>query len=319
MARKAKGRKRRAKTEITPKDYRYPGESGVYWTGLGGMLILFVWIVAMFLMFARTPAKTMQWQWVYLFLWPIAAVFIANYLSAKPRYAQIKKLGPQTRVRPNNHAELHTILTRQAGILGLEKLPRMYVVDDPSAVMYSLPGRPGAVIASKAVLAALTQDEFAALLARELGSHRAHNVRVGLAITWLQSSNPLLKILFLPLFIMSVFMRGWRDIAELTADRAAILVTGNEALVNLAMVKSVIAQDPNAEVDNQDLEAYVKGSADISSDSKQLERHYRIGQFIDSQPNMKERIEQIREYRKSDQAQKAFEKLAEILKGMAGV
>lgn len=312
MARKSRGPKRKAQVRITAKDFRFPGESGIYWGAVAGMVILFVWIVVMFLAFQRTPAQTVDWRWIYLFVWPIASIMLANYFAIKPRRAQLQKLGRQARVTAQTQPDVHAMLQQQAQLLGMKKAPEMYIVEDDAAYIYSIPGKPGAVIVSRPTLNAVSREEFGALLAREVGSLAAHNVRVGLAITWVKTANPIIKVLMLPLLVMSVLMRGWADLTELTADRAAVLVTGSESLVNLALVKFVIAQDPQAEIKHTDLEAYLQGSSDISADSAQLERHFRIGTFIEGQRNLRERIEQIQEYRASAQGRAAFEKLAEI-------
>jgi len=313
VARKSRGRTRKTKkVQLLPADYRFPGESGPYWTGMAGVFILFAWIVAMFLFLAKTPAQTIRWQWIYLFVWPVAAVFIANYLSAKPRLAQIKRAGRQTRVMSNNRPDLFALLLKQSEMLGFPKTPSLYVVEDDAPFVYSIPSKGGSVIASETVIKELSQEEFGALLARELGSLRARNVRLSLAMRWVRSSNPIMKVLFLPVFLFTFLTGAWSDVVEYTADRAAILITGSESLVNIALVKLLILQDPQAEIDSADLEAYIGGSTDISVDSAQLERHYRIGGFIDSQPNLKERIEQIREYRPSAQGQEAFAKLAQL-------
>jgi Zn-dependent protease with chaperone function len=314
VARKSKATKRKQQTEITPRDYRFPGETRIYWGAVFGVVFLFVWLVAMFLFFKRQPSGLVDPRWAYLFLWPVGSVFLANYLSAKPRVAELKKAGRQARVMASNQPELYNAVVHYAQMLGLKKAPDLYIVPDDAAYVFSIPGRPGAIIASRPLQNALTQEEFLALICRELGALAAHNVRVGLALTWIRTANPGFKILCLPLFLMSLLMGGWEDLAEFTADRAGVLLT-SESTMNLALLKLAIARDPQADITQADLEAYLKGTADISADSKQLERHFRIGSFIETQPNLRERIEQIREYRKSAQGAAAFEKLAALRGG----
>lgn len=311
MAHKTRAVKK-PKLTITPKDYRFPGESGPYWTGVGGVFILFIWLVVMALIFKPKASGLPEWQWGYLFIWPVASVFLANYFSAKPRLAQIKKAGRQARVMPGSHPELYAALSQYAATLGMKKPPDLYIVSDNAAYIFSIPGRPGAILASLQLQRELSPEQFNALVAREVGSLAAHNVRVNLAITWIRTSSIGIKIGLLPLHLMSWFMRGWADITEFTADRAAVLLTGSESLVNLALVKLIIAQDPNADLNQDDLEAYLKGSADLTTDPAQLERHFRIGNFIEAQEGLRERIEQIREYRGSEQGRQAFEKLADM-------
>ena len=312
MARKSKGGAKRTKVEITPADYRFPGETNLYVGGFIAITILFVWIVAMFLIFKKTAAQTMQWQWVYLFLWPLGSIWLASFLSARKRQAQIKKAGRSARVMTNNNPGLFSILSQQASFFGFKKVPALYVLDDDAVFIYSLPGNPGSVLTSRKLVNELTQEEFSALLARELASLRARNVRLGLAITWVRNANPLLKILCLPVFLLSIFTGAWIDITDYTADRGAVLATGSEALLNLALVKQLIAQDPQAEISQADLEAFLQGTDGLFADSAQLERQFKVGTFMESQRQLKERIEQIGEYRQSDQGKRAFEKVAQI-------
>jgi Zn-dependent protease with chaperone function len=311
VAHKAKAAKK-TRLVLSPNDYRFPGESGPYWTGVAGIFILFIWIVIMAVAFKRKASGLPEWQWAYLFIWPVASIFLANYFSAKPRLAQIKKAGRQARVMPATHPDLYSALSQYAAMLGMKKPPDLYVINDNAAYIFAMPGRPGAILASQKLLRELTVEEFNALVAREVGSLAAHNVRVALAITWMRTSNPLVMAGLFPLYLMSVFMRGWVDITELSADRAAILLTGSESLVNLALVKLIIAQDPNADLNQEDLAAYMKGASDLTTDSAQLERHFRIGNFIEAQAGLRERIEQIREYRGSNQGQQAFAKLVDM-------
>jgi Zn-dependent protease with chaperone function len=315
VARKSKATKRKTQSELTPRDYRFPGETRVYWTAVLGLVIVFVWIVSMFLIFKRQASGLLDLRWAYLFLWPIGSIFLANYLSAKPRIAELKRAGRQARVMSSNQPDLFSAFLHNAQLLGLKTTPDLHIVTDDAAYIFSIPGRPGSIIASRPLQNALTQDEFMALISRELGSLAAHNVRVGLALTWIQTANIGLKILLLPLFLMSLLMGGWEDLAEFTADRAGALLSG-ESTMNLALLKLAIARDPQADINQDDLEAYLRGNADISADSKQLERHFRIGSFIEDQPNLRERIEQIGDYRKSDQGTAAHEKLA-ALRGAA--
>lgn len=316
MARKSKATSRRAKVEITPADYRFPGETGIYWTAVASIFILFVWIVAMFLFFKRQASGLPDPRFAYLFLWPVAAVFLANYFSAKPRQEQLKRAGRQARVMPGTHGELYTLVTQCSQLLGLRKPPDLYIVHDDAAYIFSIPGKQGSIIASRPLQDALTQEQFVGLVAREIGLLAAHDVRVWVAITWIQNTSLGVKIGLLPLWLMSMFMRGWTDLVDYTGDRAAVLVVG-EGTLNLALLKQAIARDPQADISQEDLETYLKGATDLSADGPQLERHYRIGSFIGTQPELRERIEQIRDFRGTDQGKAAFEKAAQLHNGLS--
>ena len=50
----------------------------------------------------------------------------------------------------------------------------------------------------------------------------------------------------------------------------------------------------------------------MAGDSKQMERRFRIGSFIGSQPNLQERITQISDYLGSDEYIQAMEKMEQL-------
>ena len=311
MARKSKGTKRKVKAELSPRDFRFPGESTVYWTAVSSIFILFIWIIAMFIWMKPQVSGLPDWRYLYVLAWPTGSIFLANFLSARPRQAQLKQAGRSARVMSNTNPELFSALLHQAQLLGMKKPPELYIIPDDAAYIFCIPGNPGAIVAGKPLQTALTQDQFMALVGREVGALASHSVRVSLAITWLQNTNPLIKVLLFPLLLMSIFMRGWLDLVEMSSDRAAVLIS-SEATLNLALLKLAIARDPQSDISQEDLEAFLHGSTDISTDAKQLERHFRIGSFIENQPNLRERIEQIREFKTTAQGKKALEKLAEL-------
>lgn len=316
MARKSSKSKRRTLRQITAKDFRYPGESNVYWMAMAGIMILFVWIVGMLLIFAKQKNDLSQPLWLLVLLYPILAFYVAGVLSAQAKRVQLKRGGKQARVMPGTRPELHKRLSRMADLLGCKGTPELYILTDQVSYVYSIHGGNGTIVTSTAVENTLSDDEFSAVIAREVAAISAHNVRTALMTVWIQSANIILRILCFPVALLALMMRGWQDLAEFTADRGALLAVGSEATLNLAMLKLVIARDPNADVNQEDLEAYLRGPGAMSADGAQLERHFRIGRFISEQPNLKERVEQLGEYRKSDQGTVAFEKLSEAQKTM---
>jgi Zn-dependent protease with chaperone function len=212
----------------------------------------------------------------------------------------------------NNFAEVHRVLTRQAGLLGFAKPPDMYIVSDPNPIIYSIPAGPGAIIISSGLREQLAEAEVEALLAHELTHIRCKHVRLELAMVFIRSTNPVVKVLLFPVLLMMLFARAWMELIDFTADRGALLVTLKPAVVNSAIVKLAVVSDPNAGITKAELEEFLSSTGEIQTDSQQLERHFKVGQLISSQPNLKERIEQLTDFPRGEQGKQAMAKMAQL-------
>jgi hypothetical protein len=110
---------------------------------------------------------------------------------------------------------------------------------------------------------------------------------------------------------MGLFSRAGCELVEFTADRGALLITLRPAVVNAAIVKFAVARDPNAGISREELQGYLDGAGDITTDAKQMERHFKVGQFMASQPGLRERVEQMTEFVNDAQGKAALAKMAE--------
>ncbi len=312
MARRARRRKprRQKTTALQLSDYQYPGEKKQYWQSVGIITGLFVWVAVMGLWLSH---GLWTYQWAYLAAWPIGSLLIVNFLAARPRRKQLKQVGRQSKVMGNNHPQLHRLLTEQCQVLGLSRPPDMYVLDEESPYMYSFPGKAGTVIVTKPMLEVLSDEEFATLLAHELGHIKSHHLHLALAMIYVENLNPLLQLVFGPVAVWVRLMGAWRDVIDYTADRLSLLVTRNPAVLMRAIVKSAAATDEQADLSQEEIEAYLASGADLETDAAQMERFFKISQFVKNQPNLRDRIEEIREYSASEEAQAALEKIAQIL------
>ena len=316
MARKAP-RKRAPKAEkkksFSPADFVFPGERQSYWTGIVMVAIVFIWIAGVLYFTVKQPSGKPAW-WIprEVLAWPVVALLVANALAAGPRKKELKKVGRQAKVMNTNHPELYNLLSRQASLLGLAKAPDMYLVDDEQPVLFSIPGGRASIILSKGLRDVVSDDELAGLLAHELTHIRLKHVRLELAMVFIQAANPVVKVLLLPVTLLSLFSRAWKDLIDFTADRGAVLVTLKPATVNAAIVKFAAAADPNASVTQADLHSYLESKGDIQTDAAQLERHFKVGQFVSSQPNLRERIEQISDFVRSEDGQNLMRQMADL-------
>lgn len=316
MARKSKPRKSKEPKRVKglrPADFTFPGEKTSYWTGGVGVAILFIWLAVGSIWVAKYPSGKTMWHVPFeIAAYPILAVILANVLAARPRQMQLKKVGRQARVMTNNHPELYRVISKQASLLGMKTPPDMYLVSDVQPIIYSIPGGRGSIIASEALREALLPEEFEALIAHEVAHAACKHVRMDLAVTFIRTTNIGLKIVLFPVLLMTLFGKAWCELIEFTADRGAFLITLRPSVINSALVKLAVAADPNAGITREELHTFLDSQGDIATDSAQMERHFRIGQFMSNQPGLRERIEQLSEFPRTKQGQEGIAKAAEL-------
>ncbi len=322
MARRGRApRRRKVKLSLTAKDFRYPGELRLYWQGLGGVMIIFFWFAAVLFFVAKTPAGSPRLDLVVeCILWPPIAVLLCNMLSVRPRKKEFQQADQHSRVMSTNHPDLYKMLQSFARLCGRRRTQEMYVLPSDRVFIFTIPAKGGTIVASRPLVERLHPDEVSAMLGHEMGHIIAGHVRMELALVYVRGCNPLVKFLLLPVTLMSWLMRGWLDVVDYSCDRCAYLLTGGSAkLVNAAIVKAALAGAPEAGISMKELDEFLTAPGDIEADQSLLERQIRARQFIDQVANLRDRIEALTEFTKTDQAHEVNERLAQIAKpGGAG-
>ncbi|GAB4814080.1 hypothetical protein N2152v2_001126 [Parachlorella kessleri] len=148
----------------------------------------------------------------------------------------LENMGTSVKVGPDQLPSLYGLLTDAASILQMEP-PDLYVRQDPSPNAYTLAiaGRKPFIVVHTALLELLSLAEVQAVIAHELGHLKCdHGV-------WLTAANVLAlgTVSLLPLVSGAVeegLMR-WLRAAELTCDRAALLVAQDSRVVVSALMK----------------------------------------------------------------------------------
>lgn len=330
MARRVSRKKlKRKKPEfgITVEDYRVPGEKRIYWEGVGGLFGLFAlaaynlqwFFVGIPLHQNIQPDAPLygQWWWpVIILVLPGITWLIANYVALRKRNQRLKQEGLTARVLTKNYPKLKAILAEQSKLVDIDE-PEMYVLDEESPYMYSLPGKSGKIVTTAGMLDALNDEELSLMIAREMGHIKAHHPRMMIVIAFIMRAHPIVKVLLFPITGMATFLQGWVDLAEATADRMALLMGGRPALVNAALVKLAVAMDKESEISKEELDAYLDTSADMATDAGQIERHFKMGEFLSKHPSLKERIEEIREFLRTEAGQQAMQKMVEAKQRLA--
>ncbi len=309
-------KKRSGKLTITPSDFRYPGEKRLYWQGVGGVMFFFLWLAAAVWFTLRTPSGGHRLDLVIeCVLWPVIAVTLCNILALRPRKQEFKQADQHSRVMSTNHPELHKTLQNFARLCGMKRAPEMYVMPADRCYIFSIPAKGGTIVASRALVAKLRPEELQAVMAHEVGHILCRHIRTELALIYIRSSNPVWKFILLPVYLMDVLMRGWMDVIDYSADRCAMLLMGGSTkVVNAAIVKLALAIVTEADISMEELDEFLSAPSDAETEHKLLERQIRARKFIDEIPNLRDRIEALSEFAKTEQAQRALEKLSQLVR-----
>ncbi|MGD9497002.1 MAG: M48 family metallopeptidase [Armatimonadota bacterium] len=325
MARRVRKRRvsRAGETALTLDDLRFPGEKRVYLEGVLGIPAFFVIVAYNLTAFgvlneARPGSPLYHQYWIpaVVLLYPALAWFVASWLALRPQRRRIREAGISARVLNKSHPKLKAILAQQSRMLGLPE-PEMYVLGHDSALMYSLPGKSGIIVTTEATVRVMTDEELEALVAREIGHIACRHPRMLVVAHYMRRANPALKVLLFPTFALAIVLGGWLELTEVTADRIAVVVTGRPALVNETLVKLAVAADRESEITPEELEAFLATATDVSTDAAQIERHYKMGEFLDKHKSLRERIDEVRQFARSDDGQYAMAKVAEARQKLA--
>eukprot|EP00252_Welwitschia_mirabilis_P017591 TRINITY_DN3894_c0_g1_i1.p1 TRINITY_DN3894_c0_g1~~TRINITY_DN3894_c0_g1_i1.p1 ORF type:complete len:331 (-),score=43.16 TRINITY_DN3894_c0_g1_i1:104-1096(-) len=147
----------------------------------------------------------------------------------------LENIGTSVRVTENQLSDLHQILVEASRILCIEA-PDLYVRQNPIPNAYTLAirGRKPFVVVHTSIVELLTLKELQAVIAHELGHLKCdHGI-------WLTFANILLlgtySIPGLGAFIEDQLFR-WLRAAELTCDRAALLVVQDPKVIISVLMK----------------------------------------------------------------------------------
>jgi len=305
---KVDDKKAKARVALSDKDFRFPREKSVYWQAVAIVVVCCLVPAGIMLVAVLQTDGLPPHAPVIFLLWPIVCLIIVPVLASRPMRKRIKEGGRQAKVMPNNYPEIHQLVRSHCGTLGI-KQPDVYVIDDEMAQVVTIAGAKPAVVITRPVLNTLTGEELAAAIAHEFGHIKAGHVRMENVLTFMRGAALSWQIVFGPATLFRVLLGTWAQMIERTADRVALLLTSKVAPVKTAVLKLVIEADTLAQVDPRELRAYISSDGELSTDSSQMERHFRIGTFISQQPGLQDRMAQLDEYARSEQAQSAFSKL----------
>jgi len=170
----------------------------------------------------------------------LLAKSFSEYLYERPQ--QILLMGNDLKVGPRQYATLYVIYRQCLRDLDMSPEPNLYVSQNPSANAYSLGSEHPYIVFNTALLDLLDEEEIRVILAHELGHLKCdHSILIQMSF-WVMGAANFLGGITLGLGkaittgLVYAFYE-WRRKAELSADRAALLVTDDLNLVLRTLMK----------------------------------------------------------------------------------
>lgn len=156
----------------------------------------------------------------------VASTFV-EYFYERPQ--QIYLMGNNIKVGPRQYSTLYGILRESAQDLSMDPVPALYVSQNPQVNAYALGTEHPYIVMNTGLLELMSEAELRTVIAHELGHIKCeHTLLIQMAM-WVMGAASILGELTLGLG--SLISTGliyafyeWRRKAELSADRAALLV-----------------------------------------------------------------------------------------------
>jgi Zn-dependent protease with chaperone function len=169
----------------------------------------------------------------------IARKFV-EFIYERPQLVYL--MGNSIQVGPRQYSTLYRILRECVRDLDVYPEPKVFVSQDPHVNSYSLGNEQPYIVVNTALLDLLNEDEIRCVIAHELGHIKCgHTLLIQMAIWTMNAASAIGELTFgLGNIITSGLMLGfyeWRRKAELSSDRAALLVMDNVDLVIQTMMK----------------------------------------------------------------------------------
>jgi Zn-dependent protease with chaperone function len=178
----------------------------------------------------------------------------------------LENISSSVLVGPEQLRTLHDLLTDACETLGMQNVPDLYVRQNPvpNAYTLALSGRRPFIVLHTSLLDLLSDDELQAVIAHELGHLKCDHA------VWLTAANVLAlgTVSLLPLVSATVedAVMRWLRAAELSCDRAALLVVQDPKIVVSSFMKlaggsSRLAEELSVDAFLEQARSYDKATA----------------------------------------------------------
>jgi Zn-dependent protease with chaperone function len=159
---------------------------------------------------------------------------------------------------------LHARYLRAAGVLDLERVPRLYVTQTPNVNALTVGAKEPIVLVYSGLVSSYDDDEIEAVLGHELGhvlsEHYYYTTVLVLLSQFLRTSMPG-PLVGLPVRAMYLALLEWARAAELSGDRAAALVVDDPLVVCKLLMRMA-----GGALDGMSLDAFIRQATEYAEE-----------------------------------------------------
>lgn len=306
MARRVKIKQKKAKAQAGPAplrlaDFAHPGDvkekTTAFLVGFGGPIGLIMLIYVMPKRDITSPV---------LLIWAVAA-FVVHFWFRPAQ--ELKRAAKNAAASAEDVAfgnVLNMILGRIARLYPAASNVKAVVV--PSGVEPVIIGR--TVLVPAGLRSNLTEHELFALLAHQVGHVVAgHAVWLNL-LRSMSLLPPVLHWISLPLVPLAQMLRRWSYYADTTADRFAVLLTGEGKMVAQAILRLALNAEPSEErVSAEEISGHLARTESLKAEESEIVTHFRLGEYLKERPDLYGRLRQVVTYANSDGCKTALGRL----------
>ena len=184
-------------------------------------------------------------------------------------------LGNAVRIGDDQLPAVWTLQQSCAHVLDIERCPQLYVTQEPVGNGLTIGTNEPLTLVSSGLVASYSEDELGSVLAHEMGHVLADHV--GLMTTLLlvrqilQGFIRAVPLAGVPLMALYLALLEWSRAAELTADRASAIVTGEPLVLCRTLMR--MAGGP---VKDLDLDAFIRQATEYEGEPDPFARYSRF-------------------------------------------
>ncbi|ASC72173.1 Peptidase M48 [Halomicronema hongdechloris C2206] len=170
----------------------------------------------------------------------IVARKFVELLYERPQYVYL--MGNAIQVGPRQYSTLYQLFRECVRALDVEPMPSLFVAQNPAVNSYSLGEDRPCLVINTGALELLDEAEVRTVIAHELGHIKCGHTTLNQMAAWAMTTAALVGELTLGIGTMVssglvYAFYEWRRMAELSCDRAALLVTDDWRLVMQTMMR----------------------------------------------------------------------------------
>ncbi len=237
----------------------------------------------------------------------VASKFV-EFVYERPQLVYL--MGNSIQVGPRQYATIYGMFRECVRDLDIYPEPLLFVSQNPQVNSYAMGQERPYIVINTGLLDLLTDDEIKTVLAHELGHIKCgHTILIQMAMWMVNAASAIGEMTFglgniVSNGLIAAFYE-WRRKAELSSDRAALLVMENPRTVMTTMMK--ISGGSNRFIDECSLEEFIKQSENYRNlDEDGLNQVYKALMYAGvngmlSHPFPVERIHYLQEWTNSSE------------------